>query len=127
MKKSVIEKEVLVSPLDMRHYVLDIPVVKKELQVNAVKFALRSLYPSNDETTVSDFYYAGKNVIGIASNNDKLQNYKNKGKKLISPTKLINIIENNSIVLYFGDEWIEIQVIQKKQTKDEGYAEDARR
>ena len=118
MSKKIFEEIIVASPLDIRHYVLDVPIVKKEFQMNAVKFALKSLYPGSEELTEFSFYNSQKKVIGIAASSEKIKNYKSTSKKILSPAKLINKLEQNAIAVYFSNEWIEIQVIKNKQTEE---------
>ena len=61
-----------VSPLEVRHYVLDIPVTKSKYQYNAVKFALKPLYPGNDDTAIIDYVIKNKRIIGIAGNSERI-------------------------------------------------------
>lgn len=117
MNEKKLDNILIVSPLDVRHYILDIPVVKKEYQSTAVKYGLKSLYPGNEETTETCFYYSQQKVVGVATSSEKLERNNQIQKRLISPTKLINQIESNVIAVYYSNDWIEIQVIKKRQVE----------
>ena len=93
-KKLAQDKYYYVSPLEIRHYLLDIPVTKSKYQYNAVKFALRSLYPGNEETTSIDYLISKESIIGIAVNSERIKTPCLKNKK--QSTSVI-IYRTNSI------------------------------
>ena len=101
-----------VSPLEVRHYVLDIPVTKSKYQYNAVKFALKPLYPGNDDTAIIDYVIKNKRVIGIAGNSERIHFLKQHYKHLVSPSLVCSQIKKNGITISLGKDWIELQVIQ---------------
>lgn len=101
-----------ISPLEARHYILDIPVTKSKYQYNAVKFALRSLYPGNEDSTVIDYIAIKKTLIGVAANSERIKKQKEDNKIILSPTLIINQLEKNGIFVYAGENWLELQVIK---------------
>lgn len=110
MKK--IDNIKIVSPLEIIHYVLDIPIIKSQYQTNAVKFALRALYPGNDDNTTTDYAYIGKKVIGIATNKEKIKQQQIKTKILLSPTLIAYYLTKNGIVVSISDNWSELLLIK---------------
>ena len=105
----------IISPLEIKHYVLDIPIIKPQYQENAVKFALRALYPGNDENTTIDYAYVGKKVIGIATKTEKLMQQSTNIKYLLSPTLIAYNLTKNGIVISISHDWVELLFI-KEQT-----------
>lgn len=109
MKKNILDETYIASPLDVRHFILDIPVLKGNYQMNAVRYALKSLYPGNEETTSIDYAVIKDRVIGIAVNSQKIEELKKTGKKIVSPVLLASKTVKNGIVIQWGKGWIEIQ------------------
>lgn len=103
------EKFCYASPLEIRHYVLDIPVTKAKYQYNAVKFALRALYPGNEETTVIDYVARKNSIIGIAANSERISRLKEENELILSPALLVSQLIKNGIVIYAGKGWLELQ------------------
>lgn len=114
IKNSKIEHEKFcyVSPLEVRHFVLDIPVTKSKYQYNAVKFALRPLYPGTEDSTVIDYVTRNKKIIGIASNTERISVLKEQYNILLSPSLVLSQIIKDGIVISAGEGWLELQVIQ---------------
>lgn len=106
------DKYYYVSPLEIRHYLLDIPVTKSKYQYNAVKFALRSLYPGNEETTSIDYLISKESIIGIAANSERIKTLKEQYNFLVSPVAVINQILKNGIAVYAGKDWFGLQVLE---------------
>ncbi len=104
----------IVSPLEIKHYVLDIPIIKSQYQANAVKFALRALYPGNDDNTTTDYAYTGKKVIGIATNKEKITQQQIKTKFLLSPTLIAYYLTKNGIAVSISDNWFELLLIKNR-------------
>lgn len=112
MKNNNYEKIEIVSPLEIKHFLLDVPILKSNYQLNAVKYAMKSLYPGNENTTSFDYAYIKDRVIGIAANTAKIESLKKNEKKIISPTLLVLNILKNGIGIFIGDRWVELQVIK---------------
>ena len=112
MNKSDLQNMTYVSPLEVRHYILDIPVTKSKYQYNAVKFALRSLYPGNENSTVIDYVTKNKTLIGIAANTERIERLKENNKDIYSPALIICQIVKSGIALYAGNGWMELQIIE---------------
>ena len=93
------EKYYFISPLDARHYILNIPVTKRKYQYNAVKFALKSFYPGAEETTAIDYFCSKNKVIGIASSMYTIEKLKQSDKKIISPVILATQSQGKNIVV----------------------------
>ncbi len=111
-KKIAIKKEcVIISPLDFRHFVLDIPRVNEKYQKQTVAFALKSCYPGTEDNTSIDYAYKNSGVIGIAVSNTKLKNLQIETKKLISPTLVISNMFHEGIFITCATDWIEIQIL----------------
>lgn len=111
-KKLVQDKYYYVSLLEIRHYLLDIPVTKSKYQYNAVKFALRSLYPGNEETTSIDYLISKESIIGIAANSERIKTLKSQYDFLVSPVAVINQVVKTGIAVYAGDGWLGLQVTE---------------
>ena len=111
-KKLAQDKYYYVSPLEIRHYLLDIPVTKSKYQYNAVKFALRSLYPGNEETTSIDYLISKESIIGIAANSERIKTLKSQYDFLVSPVAVINQVVKKGIAVYAGDGWLGLQFIE---------------
>lgn len=105
------EKYYFISPLDARHYILDIPVTKRKYQYNAVKFALKSFYPGTEETTVIDYFCSKNKVMGIASSIFTIESLKQKDKRIISPVILAAQTQGRNIIVSVGKNWILLQVV----------------
>ena len=105
------KENIIISPLDFRHFILDIPKVNMKYQKQTVAFALKSFYPGTEDNTSIDYAYKKSGVIGIAVSKSKLQTIKNGGNKLISPTLVVSNSFDNGIFITFAAEWIEVQVI----------------
>ena len=98
--KEKTQKNYFVSPLEVRHYILDIPVTKPKYQYNAVKFALRPLYPGNENSTVIDYISRKKSIIGIAANSKRIETLKEEYSSILSPSLIVcQIIKNGMIYL----------------------------
>lgn len=110
--KSKDKKIYFVSPLEVRHYILDIPVTKPKYQYNAVKFALRPLYPGNENSTVIDYVSRKKNIIGIAANSKRIEKLQEEYNSILSPILVVSQIIKNGIVISAGKDWLELQVIK---------------
>ena len=110
--KSKDKKIYFVSPLEVRHYILDIPVTKPKYQYNAVKFALRPLYPGNENSTVIDYISRKKNIIGIAANSKRIEKLQEEYNSILSPILVVSQIIKNGIVISAGKDWLELQVIK---------------
>ncbi len=106
------KKLYFVSPLEVRHYILDIPVTKPKYQYNAVKFALRPLYPGNETSTVIDYISRKKNILGIAANSKRIENLKEEYNSILSPVLVVCQIIKNGIVISAGKDWLELQIIK---------------
>ncbi len=106
------EKIYYVSPLEIRHYVLELPVTKAKYQYNAVKFALRPLYPGNENSTVIDYISGKKNLIGIAANSERVETLKKEYDLILSPALVVSQIVKNGIVISAGKRWLELEVIK---------------
>lgn len=101
-----------VSPLEVRHYVLDIPITKPKYQYNAIKFALRSFYPGNENSTIIDYKIQNRTIIGIAANTEHIQTLKKSYNHLLSPVFLVSQFRTDGIFIAVGKGWIEIQIIK---------------
>lgn len=112
MKKKNFDKITFASPLEVRHFILDIPIMKKSYQYNAVKFSLKSLYPGNEDTTSVDYYCSKNKVIGIAANSEKISSILRENGKLISPSLVIQNTIKNGIILSLGKNWMDLQIIK---------------
>lgn len=110
--KEKTQKNYFVSPLEVRHYILDIPVTKPKYQYNAVKFALRPLYPGNENSTVIDYISRKKSVIGIAANSKRIETLKEEYSSILSPVLVVCQIIKNGIVISAGKDWLELQIIK---------------
>ncbi len=115
MKKNILNDYNVVSPLEAKHYLLDIPVMKYKYQMNGVRFALKTLYPGNEENTAIDFFYLKNKVIGIAVNSKKIDDLKSSGKKLISSTKLVYNLAKEGIAISICHDWIELIIIENNE------------
>ena len=113
MKQKLTEDTVIISPLEVRHFLLDIPVMKDSYQINAVKFSLKSLYPGNESTTSFDYVCLKNTIIGIAANADRITGLKDIGKRIISPTLLSPKIIKTGIIISAGSNWIELQIVKQ--------------
>lgn len=109
------KKALLISPLEFRHFVLDIPKINEKYQKQAVQFALKSYYPGTDENTSIDYAYYNSKVIGIAVNTNKLNSIKNKNTDIISPSLVIMNSFKEGIFICCSKEWVELQVINEGQ------------
>lgn len=96
----------IISPFDALHFILDIPIIKDSYQVNAVKFAMKTLYPGNDEKSVFDYFYNKKTVVGIAADSDLILSYKQRQRIIISPAKLAFLFTKNGIVVFLTEDWV---------------------
>ena len=105
------EKYYFISPLDARHYILNIPVTKRKYQYNAVKFALKSFYPGTEETTAIDYFCSKNKVIGIASSMYTIEKLKQSDKKIISPVILATQSQGKNIAVSVGNDWVLLQVV----------------
>lgn len=105
------DKYYFISPLDARHYILDIPVTKRKYQYNAVKFALKSFYPGTEETTAIDYFCSKNKVIGIASSMYTIEKLKQSDKKIISPVILATQSQGKNIAVSVGNDWVLLQVV----------------
>ena len=85
---------------DVHHYFLDIPIVKESYRMNAVKFALRSLYPGTEETSKFDYFCTGKSVVGLAANADVIDKYQCEDIVLVSPLKLAQAVVKDGVVYF---------------------------
>lgn len=99
---------IFLNPLEVRHYILDIPPVKNSYRKNAVRFSLRSLYPGNEDATDIDYYTVKNITVGIAYHRDKLQQLKTQKKRLVSTAKIISKYGKNGIYVTAGEQWLEI-------------------
>ncbi len=117
-KKLAQDKYYYVSPLEIRHYLLDIPVTKAKYQYNAVKFALRSLYPGNEETTSIDYLISKESIIGIAANSERIKTLKSQYNFLVSPVAVINQVVKNGIAVYAGEGWLGLQVTENGKLRN---------
>ena len=106
------QKNYFASPLEIRHYVLDIHVTKPKYQYNAVKFALRPLYPGNENSTVIDYISRKKSIIGIAANSKRIENLKEEYNLILSPSLIVCQIIKNGIAISAGKDWLELEIIK---------------
>ncbi len=111
-KKLLQEKYYYVSPLEIRHYLLDIPVTKSKYQYNAVKFALRSLYPGTEETTAFDYIISKESLVGIAANSERIKTFKEQYDYLLSPVAAVCQIVKNGVAVFGGKGWLGIQAVE---------------
>lgn len=102
-----------VNPLEVRHYLLDLPPIKENFKENAVRFSLRSLYPGNEDTTEIDYYTVSSKTVGIAFQKEKLLQLKSQGHCLISTAKVISSNNTNGIFITSDGEWIEVLCMKK--------------
>lgn len=107
MKK--IENKEIASPLLFRHYILNIPKVKDNLQLNAVKFALKALYPGNEDSTIYDYVITNNTVIGIAVNKN---NISKKNNILLSNYSLISNNIKTGNIITVSNKWYELLIIK---------------
>lgn len=101
------KKVLIISPLEAKHYILDIPKVTNTYQKQAVKFALKSLYPGTEEETVIDYSFSGKKIIGIAANLQRVNSYKKTYDKIISPVFLLQNEIRDGLCILYTNEWTE--------------------
>lgn len=111
-KTNIKEKQLLISPFEAKHFILDIPKLKPAYQKQAVQFALKSLYPGTDKDTSIDYSYNNKKVIGIATNKTKLEQYKTQYSQIISPTLILQHSFQNGVCVLISNEWTELQMIK---------------
>lgn len=100
-------KEILVSPLEFRHFVLDIPKINEKYQKQAVQFALKSYYPGTEENTEIDYAYKNSKVIGIAVNKERVSSLK-ENYKLVSPTLIVLNSFSHGLYITCSKEWNEL-------------------
>ncbi len=118
IKRNITENnKFYVSPLEVRHFILDIPITKNKYRYNAVKFALRSLYPGSETTSVIDYILINKTLIGIAANSERISELKEKQLLMLSPALIMCQIVKNGIAVYAGKGWIELQYIENGTPK----------
>lgn len=106
------QKRIIISPLEFRHFILDIPKINEKYQKQAVQFAIKSYYPGSDDNTAIDYSYKNTQVIGIAVNSSRLDILQKSYNDLISPTLLIANSFDDGIYICCFKEWIELQVIE---------------
>lgn len=99
--------EKIISPLEFRHFVLDIPRIAEKYQKEAVLFALKSYYPGTDKNTSIDYAYKNSKVIGIAVNSDKLK-LVTENSRIISPTLVVLESFNDGLIINCSKDWIEL-------------------
>lgn len=104
-----------VNPLEVRHYILDLPPIKNTFKENAVRFSLRSLYPGNEDSTEIDYYTAGTKTVGLALPKEKYIKLTTQKQSLISAAKIISIYGKDGLYVTSNGEWIEI-VCKKNST-----------
>lgn len=112
------KKYQIISPLDIQHFVLDVPITKDKYQYNVVKFALRSLYPGNEETTSIDYTKIKKTIIGLACNTQKINELKKENTFLVSPVFIAANLQKEGLVVSLSEDWILIQLIKNGEIKD---------
>lgn len=101
------KNEILVSPLEFRHFVLDIPKINPKYQKQAVQFALKSYYPGTEENTEIDYAYKNTKVIGIAVNKERFVSLKD-NFKLVSPTLIVLNSYSQGLYITCSKEWYEL-------------------
>ena len=102
----------IVSPFEVQHFVLDIPIMKEKYQYNAVKFSLKSLYPGNEDSTIIDYAKVKKSIIGIASDVANISRLKEEGFQIVSPILIAANLQKDGIVISVSENWILIQTMQ---------------
>lgn len=121
MKRTVsLENTILISPLVAHHYFIDLPPIKKKHEYEAVRFALRPLYPGIAEKTSIDYttLIASKRITHnlnknstynvskthknkftcIAINSKTLKTYTAQNLPIISPTILLQQLKNTQTI-----------------------------
>jgi len=106
------KKYQIVSPFEVQHFVLDIPIMKEKYQYNAVKFSLKSLYPGNEDSTIIDYAKVKKSIIGIASDVAKISRLKEEVSQIVSPILIAANLQKDGIVISVSENWILIQIMQ---------------
>lgn len=106
-------KTLIISPLEFRHFILDIPKVNEKYQKQAVQFALKSYYPGTDENTAIDYAYFNSKVIGIAVSTNKLNDVQNEYANIISPSLVIMNSFKEGILICCSKDWIELQSVSE--------------
>jgi hypothetical protein len=112
LKDCILPNAVIVSPLEARHYLLDLPPVKESLRLGAVTYALRPLYPGNAETSAIDYRYSRQKTLGVAILRRRLESYRNYGLPVVSAALVIAQFQQRGIAVCLSREWLEIQRIE---------------
>ncbi len=113
MKECIVSDKIIISPLEARHYLLDLPPLKESFRKEAVVYALRTLYPGTSESTVFDYRCPHGKTVGIAVSSRRLEKYRSYNKLLISPALVVEQTEKNAVVVCAAESWIELQVIRQ--------------
>jgi hypothetical protein len=113
MKECIIGDRIIISPLEVRHYLLDLPPLKEAFRKEAVVYALRTLYPGTPESTVFDYCCVREKTVGIAVPSGRLEKYRSYNKPLVSPSLVIGQSEKNAVTVCAAESWIELQVVRQ--------------
>jgi hypothetical protein len=113
MKECIIADSIIVSPLEVRHYLLDLPPLRESFRKDAVVYAMRTLYPGTPESTVFDYRCLHEKTVGMAVSTTRLEKYRSYNKKLISPALAVGQFEKNAVAVCAAESWIELQVIRQ--------------
>jgi len=113
MKECVISDMIIVSPLEVRQYLLDLPPLKEAYRREAVVYALRTLYPGTQDSTVFDYRYTREKTVGIAVSSLRLEKYWSYNKPLVSSALVAAQTEKDAVVICAAESWTELQVIRR--------------
>jgi hypothetical protein len=116
------KKTVLLSPLDIQIFFMDIPALKEEDREEIIRSRLRTLYPGNSGDTVFDYILCGGKrrgedkpyykAIVFAAEKETLALYRERGKFLIPGISILSlgakkIRDPAKVVILLTPEWAE--------------------
>lgn len=105
------------SPHDFLTYMFDLPVLKEEFRENAVRFALKQVYPGDVNNTLIDIYATGKKTICVVIPKDKYLTL-NVKTKYYSPVFLFLMEKRDGVYIYLEDDFfIFVEVKNKSPVK----------
>jgi hypothetical protein len=111
------KRTLLISPLDIQVFFMDIPALKEEDREEIIRSRLRALYPGNSEDTVFDYRISGtkrreNRAIVFAMEKEIYALYRETGKSLIPGISILavgakKIKEPSKLVVLLTPEWAE--------------------
>lgn len=104
------KKFIIVSPIEFHFFALELPSVKDEYKLNAIKFMIKSLYPGSMENTAIDYFSCNGKTIAVMIDNRILEKYKSEKAVLISTAFATECMELNGIFICQKDNWLEIKI-----------------